>query len=74
MTKPSGCAALGIDVSKRKVDVALLYPDQRLHSSVFPNDAKGHKRLVAWVKKRVSTAVEEWFIRAFREAVHAAGG
>lgn len=52
MTKPSGCAALGIDVSKRKVDVALLYPDQRLHSSVFPNDAKGHKRLVAWVKKR----------------------
>lgn len=40
---------LGIDVSKRKLDVALIF-DQKALSKIFDNSPKGCKLLTAWLK------------------------
>ena len=40
---------VGIDVSKSKLDVALLDSRGKVKSHVFPNDPRGHAALMAWV-------------------------
>jgi transposase len=44
-------AHLGIDIAKRKFDVALLRPDQKFRSKAFPNTPAGHRDLLAWVTR-----------------------
>lgn len=46
----SRMAVLGIDVSKRTLDVCLLIEDARYQCSIV-NDPAGHERLHAWVRK-----------------------
>lgn len=41
---------LGVDVSKAKLDVALLLPTEKYRSKAFPNDAQGFESLVHWVQ------------------------
>jgi transposase len=43
---------VGIDVSKRKLDVALLDERGKIKSRVFDNDAQGHQALVSWLHER----------------------
>ena len=43
--------AVGLDVSKAKLDVAL-YRDGQYQLATFSNDAKGQRRLRNWLKKR----------------------
>jgi transposase len=43
---------LGIDVAKRKLDVALLDERDKVKSRVFPNDAAGHAALRKWLAER----------------------
>lgn len=40
---------LGVDVSKAKLDVALLLPNDKFKSKVFANDRPGHQALVQWL-------------------------
>ena len=40
---------VGIDVSKAKLDVALLLPNEKFRSKVFANDAQGFKALLQWL-------------------------
>jgi transposase len=40
---------LGIDVSKRTLDAALLRQDSKPRHKVFSNDAAGHAALIAWI-------------------------
>ncbi len=44
---------LGIDVSKVKLDVALLKADGKYRSKVFGNDAAGFKNLLLWIETNV---------------------
>lgn len=44
----SGC--LGVDVSKAKLDVALLQPSDKFRSKVFSNDHAGHQALLQWLQ------------------------
>lgn len=44
-------AYLGIDIAKRKFDVALLRPDQKYRTKAFANTPAGHTELVAWVRR-----------------------
>ena len=44
------CAAVGIDVSKKKLDVALLV-DGKIKAKVVENCAKGHQTLIDWLGK-----------------------
>ncbi|MBL8326217.1 MAG: IS110 family transposase [Rubrivivax sp.] len=44
---------VGIDVSKRKLDVALLLPEGRYRLSGFGNDAAGFAALARWLDKTV---------------------
>jgi len=46
---------LGIDVSKAKLDVALLKADGKYRSKVFGNDAAGFKNLLLWIETNVPT-------------------
>ena len=41
---------LGVDVSKAKLDVALLLPNEKFKSKVFANDAQGFKSLLQWLQ------------------------
>lgn len=43
---------VGIDVSKNKLDVALLDERGKVKNHVFANDAKGHAALIAWLRDR----------------------
>lgn len=43
--------AVGIDISKAKLDVAL-YQDERYYGATFSNNQDGYRRLVKWLKKR----------------------
>jgi len=45
---------LGIDVSKAKLDVALLSPENKIRSKVFVNDLAGFAALTAWLDAHVS--------------------
>lgn len=50
---------LGIDVSKAKLDVALLNADAKYRSKVFSNDAAGFKSLLQWIDIHVPTGKAE---------------
>lgn len=45
--------SVGIDVSKAKLDVALLKADDKYRSKVFPNDGAGFKLLLQWLDVNV---------------------
>ena len=40
---------LGVDVSKAKLDVALLLANDKFKSKVFANDVRGVEALIAWL-------------------------
>ena len=44
---------LGIDVSKAKLDIALLTAGAKFRSKVFANDGPGFKSLLAWIEANV---------------------
>jgi hypothetical protein len=44
---------LGVDVSKAKLDVALLIAGAKFCSKVFANDGPGFKSLLAWIEANV---------------------
>jgi transposase len=44
-------AYLGIDIAKRKFDVALSRPDQKIRGKAFLNTAVGHRELLAWMAR-----------------------
>jgi transposase len=44
-------AYLGIDIAKRKFDVALRLPDARVRVKAFANDAAGHAALRGWITR-----------------------
>ena len=44
-------AYLGIDIAKRKFDVALRLPDGRVRVKAFANDAAGHAALRGWITR-----------------------
>jgi transposase len=44
-------AMLGIDVSKKKLDVALLFGNTDIRKKTFANDEGGFEKLMAWVKR-----------------------
>lgn len=46
--------AVGVDVSKAKLDVALLNPQGKYRSKVFSNDQPGFKALLQWLNAHVS--------------------
>lgn len=45
-------AYLGIDIAKRKFDVALLRPDAKYRAKAFANTPGGHAALLAWVARQ----------------------
>lgn len=47
--------SVGIDVSKLKLDVALIFEDQSSVAKVFDNDSKGIKSLMTFLKKQETT-------------------
>lgn len=47
---------LGVDVSKAKLDVALLLVNDKFKSKVFANDAQGHQALLQWLLGHVPDA------------------
>lgn len=56
-------AFIGIDVSKRTLDVAVLLPDAKEQEhKVFSIDPTGHKQLISWVKKTSKCKPEQLFI------------
>lgn len=46
----------GIDVSKAKLDVALLLPTGKFKSKVFTNDLRGFEALLQWLQEHASDA------------------
>lgn len=50
---------LGVDVSKAKLDVALLVPNEKFKSKVFANDTQGFKNLLQWLHLRVAGGLAE---------------
>ena len=48
---------LGIDVSKKTLDVALLSDNSKPQHKVFANDAAGHAQLLTWLEQHSSGAV-----------------
>lgn len=45
-------AILGIDVSKARLDVALLHPEHGMKKAGFDNTPRGFKKLAKWLRKR----------------------
>lgn len=45
--------SIGVDVSKVKLDAALLKPDGKYRSKVFTNDAPGFQHLLQWIQTNV---------------------
>ncbi len=41
---------LGVDISKAKLDVVLLLPNEKFKSKVFANDTQGFKSLLQWLQ------------------------
>lgn len=50
-------AYLGIDIAKRKFDVALLRADQKVRVKAFANTPAGHADLIAWIARQHDGAV-----------------
>lgn len=49
--EPVSTTALGIDVSKKSLDLALLLPDGRLHTKSVRNDPSGLEALTRWLDR-----------------------
>lgn len=49
---------VGVDVSKAKLDVALLLANDKFKSKVFANDAQGFKALVQWLHGLMGEALD----------------
>ncbi|MCR5881407.1 transposase [Rhizobacter sp. J219] len=47
---------VGVDVSKRELDVALMDERGKVKSRVFDNDAQGHAALLGWLQDRAALA------------------
>src|SRR4051794_17987972 len=45
-------AYLGIDIAKRKFDIALLRPDEKTRAKAFANTPTGHTELLAWLTRQ----------------------
>jgi transposase len=45
--------SIGVDVSKAKLDAALLKPDGKYRSKVFTNEASGFQHLLQWIQANV---------------------
>lgn len=70
---------LGIDISKRKFDVALLWQG-KVKSKVFENTAAGHEALLAWMLEQgcgedthACMEATSSYMEALAEALHGAG-
>lgn len=50
---------VGVDVSKSKLDVAALRPNDKFKSKVFANDAQGFLSLLQWLLMNASDSVSE---------------
>jgi transposase len=50
---------VGIDVSKSKLDVAVLDVRGKVKQHVFSNNAAGHAALVGWLRERAGTALAD---------------
>jgi len=50
---------LGVDVSKAKLDVALLLPNEKFKSKAFANDAQGFKSLLQWLHLHAAGGLDE---------------
>lgn len=55
MNGMTDCSWVGVDVSKAKLDVALLDGKDKIKSHVFNNDAKGFEALRNWLSQRGCT-------------------
>jgi transposase len=44
-------AYLGIDIAKRKFDVALMRPDRKIRAKAIPNTPTGHRELLTWLAR-----------------------
>ena len=53
---------LGVDVSKAKLDVALLLPNDKFKSKVFANDRPGHQALVQWLLVQLPSGLQSLHI------------
>lgn len=50
---------MGIDISKRTIDVALKTMDNLSHQQ-FTNDTKGYKEMLQWISKKVKDKRKHW--------------
>ena len=50
---------VGVDVSKAKLDVALLLASDKFRSKVFSNNVKGFALLLQWLKDHAADSLEE---------------
>ena len=48
---------LGIDVSKRSLDVALLKAEGKPRHKIFANSPAGHRQLLAWLGQQGASRV-----------------
>jgi transposase len=53
---------LGVDVSKAKLDVALLLPNDKFKSKVFANDGRGHEALLQWLHSQLPGGLQDLHI------------
>ena len=72
-------AYLGIDIAKRKFDVALLRPDGKFRAKVFANTNMGHAALLTWLRAQHDGAIHVCleatgtYGELVAETLHAAG-
>lgn len=72
-------AALGIDVGKHKLHVALLFPDKKPKPKAIANTAEGHQALLQWLRqqgaKQVHACLEatSTYGEAVAQVLHEAG-
>ena len=55
-------SVLGVDISKAKLDVALLLSTDKFRSKVFTNDAKGFNSLVQWLQATAPGSFESMHV------------
>lgn len=60
--------SMGVDVSKAKLDAALLKPDGKYRSKVFSNNQAGFKDLLQWIKIHVAPQQPEVQLQVCMEA------
>jgi transposase len=50
-------AVIGIDVSKKTLQVALLFPESKPKQKCFDNQIKGHQKLIEWIAQQGAQSV-----------------